>query len=110
MASLPLALSAAVLLKGFRHYGLLDPRPVGPTIPWNPNHGEVLADMDAHFNNSLKFHHVTTAERLGFASTETLLTLWSSQVPTPLSRYPGVTSPLVASYASKTESFGVLCH
>ena len=43
------------------------------------------------------------AERSGFASTGAFLTPWSSQVPAPLSRYHRVSSPLVASYASKTE-------
>ena len=47
---------------GVRHYGLPDPRPVGPTVPWNPNHGEVLSGKGARFNTSLKFQHVITAE------------------------------------------------
>ena len=38
----------------------------------------------------------------GFASSGALLTSWSPQVPAPLSRYHGVTSPLITSYASKT--------
>ena len=63
--------------------------------------------MDERFRPSLKFHHVTTAKRSGFASTGVLLTLWAQQVPAPLALYHGVTSPLVASYASKTE--GLAC-
>ena len=63
--------------------------------------------MDANFNSSLKFHHVTTAERSGFAFSGALLTLWLPQVPAPLSRYHGITSPLITSYASKTKS--LLC-
>ena len=90
-ASLP----PAPVPTGFRNYGLPDPRPVGPTLPWNQSHGEVLADMDECFRSFLKFYHVTTAERSGFASTWTLLTPWSSQVPAPLSWYHRVISPLV---------------
>ena len=59
--------------------------------------------MDERFNSSLKFHHMTSAERSGFASTGALLTPCSSQIPVPLSRYHGVTSPLITSYAGKTE-------
>ena len=103
-ASLPLALSVAPVPTGFRNYGLPDPRPAAPTFPSNHSHGEVLADMDESFRSSLKFHHVTTAERSGFASSGAMLTPWFLQVPAPLSQYHGVTSPLVASYASKTES------
>ena len=79
------------VLTGFRNYGLPDLRPIGPTLPWNQTHGEVLADMDECFRSSLKFHHVTTAERSGFTSTGALLTPWSSQVLAPLSRYHMVT-------------------
>ena len=60
--------------------------------------------MDERFRSSLKFHHVTSTERLGFASTGVLLTLWSTQVPAPLSQYHGVVSPLVVQYTNKTES------
>ena len=102
--SLPPALSAPPVPMGFRHYGLPDPRPTGPTLPWNPINGEVLTDMDAHYNTSLKFHHVSSAERSGFASTGALLTPWSLQVPAPLSRYHEVTYKLITSYASETES------
>ena len=41
--------------------------------------------MDAHFNSSLKFHHVATSEG-------------------SRSLYHGVSSPLITSYASKMES------
>ena len=61
--------------------------------------------MDANFNSSLKFHHVTSADRSGFASSGALLTPWSPQFPAPLSQSHRVTSPLIASYASKTEGF-----
>ena len=88
-ARLLLAPSVAPVPTGFRNYGLPDPRPVGPTLPWNPNHGEVLANKDAHFNTSLKFHHVTSVERSGFASSGALLTPWSQQVPVPLSKVTG---------------------
>ena len=38
-ASLPPALSIALMPTGFRHYGLLEPRSEGPTLPWNQSHG-----------------------------------------------------------------------
>ena len=72
--SLPPASSIAPVPTGFMHYGLLAPRSSGPTLPWNPKHGKVLATMDENFNTSLEFHRVTTTKRLGFASSGALLT------------------------------------
>ena len=41
--------------------------------------------MDENFNQSLKFHHLTSTEKSSFASSGTLLTLWSLQVLAHLS-------------------------
>ena len=50
--------------------------------------------MDERFNSSLKFHHVTSAKRLGFASTGALLTPWSLQLPAPSLDTMGCALPL----------------
>ena len=68
-ASLLPAPSVALVLMGFMNYGLPTPRSPGPALPWNKKPGEVLANMDQSYNSSLKFHHVTTAEKSGFTST-----------------------------------------
>ena len=89
---------------GFRDYGLPVPRSSGPLLSWNPSHGEVLASLDENFRSSLKFHHATSTERSGFASSEALLTPCWLQVPAPLAQYHGVASQVITSFVSKTES------
>ena len=98
-ASLLPAPSMAPMPTGFRNYGLPDSRSKGPTLPWNQSHGGwVLAGLDETYRMTPWVHQATSTERSGFASSGALLTPWlSSQVPAPLSRYHGVTSPLVSS-------------
>ena len=93
-------------LTGFRNYRLPAPRASGPSLPWNPNQRRVLSALD-NFRSSRKFHHTTSTECSGFASSGALLTLWSPQVPAPLTQYHGAASQVVASYVSKTE--GLVC-
>ena len=87
---------------GFMIYRLPAPRSSGPSLPRKQKHGEGLKSMDKSFKSNLKFHHLTSADRLEFASTGVLLTLWSPQVPAPFAQYHGVVSPVVANYVGKT--------
>ena len=103
-ASLPPTPSVAPEPTGFMNYGLPAPRSSGPCLPWNKKHGEVLKLMHESFKSNIKFYHLTSAERSGFASTGALLTPWSPQVATPLAQYYGVVSPVIANYVSQTES------
>ena len=71
------------------------------------NDGEVLSSLGANFRSTLKFHHSTFTEPSGFASSRALLTLWSPQVPVPLTQYHGAASQFGSYYVSKTE--GLVC-
>ena len=89
---------------GFRTYGLPVPRSSGPSLPWNPSDGEVLASLDENFRFSLKFHHATSTEHSGFASSVAMLdSLVTADPGTPRSVPWGCLSGFT-SFVRKTES------
>ena len=76
-ASLPPAPSVAPVPTEFMHYGLPVPRASGPTLPWNPKHGEVPAPMDVNF----KLHFVLEVLPYNFCQEIGVHFLWGLADP-----------------------------